>query len=87
MGILSGIYLFTSANILSIFFISQGRLHHQKGCGEPQGSFRQCEQCGVRYECASDVCCELYVGETARSLEERVEEHGRSIERPDSKSF
>ena len=43
------------------------------------------EQCGVIYQCACDVCVELYVGETGRSLEERVAKHGRSIERQDSK--
>ena len=35
---------------------------------------------GVICECACDVCGELYVGETERSLEERVEEHEKSIE-------
>ena len=43
------------------------------------------EQCGVIYECACDVCGELYVGETGRSLVERVE-HAVAIERQDSKS-
>ena len=42
------------------------------------------EQCGVIYKCACDVCGELDVGETGRSVEERVEKHGRSIERQDS---
>ena len=31
------------------------------------------EQCGVIYECACDVCGELNVGETGRSLQERIE--------------
>ena len=42
------------------------------------------EQCGVIYECACNVCEELYVGEMERSLEEGVEEHERSVERQDS---
>ena len=43
------------------------------------------EQCGVIYECACDVYGEVYVGETGRSLVERVEEHAKSIDRQDSK--
>ena len=43
------------------------------------------EQYGVIYECSCDVCGELYVGEIGRSLGEKVEEHGRSIERQDLK--
>ena len=52
----------------------------------PNGPFNSSEQCVVIYECACDVCGELYIGETERSLEERVEEHRRSIEKQDSKS-
>ena len=44
------------------------------------------EQCGVIYECACDVCGELQLGETGRSLVERVYEHAKSIERQDSMS-
>ena len=32
------------------------------------------EQCGVIYECACEVCGTLYVGETGRSMRERVDE-------------
>ena len=44
------------------------------------------EQCGVNYECESDVCGEAYVKETERSLTQRVEEHAKLIEKGDSKS-
>ena len=44
------------------------------------------ERCGVIYECACDVCGEKYVGETGRSLGERMEEHVKSVEKSDQKS-
>ena len=46
------------------------------------------EQCGVIYgcECDIDVCGEVYVGETERSLEQRAEELAKSIEKGVSKS-
>ena len=50
----------------------------------PKDSLDHGEQCGVIYECAYDVCGELYVGETGTSLVERVEEHAKSIERQES---
>ena len=43
------------------------------------------EQCGVTYECACNICGELYVGEVGGSLVERVHEHAKSIEKQDSK--
>ena len=52
----------------------------------PRDLLDVCEQCRVIYECACDVCGELYVGETGRSLVERVDESSKSIERQDSKS-
>ena len=38
----------------------------------PKDPFDVGEQCGVIYERACDVCGELYVGETGRSLVEKV---------------
>ena len=44
------------------------------------------EQCRIIYECGCNVCGELFVGETGRLLEKKVEEHEKSIERHDSMS-
>ena len=44
------------------------------------------EQCGVIYQTDCDVCGEVYVGETGRSLGERTLEHVKSIEKQDMKS-
>ena len=44
------------------------------------------EQCGVVYETECQVCGERYIGETGRSLGERVEEHEKSVAKSDSKS-
>ena len=33
------------------------------------------EQCGVVYQCSCEVCGEKYVGETGRSLGDRIMEH------------
>ena len=46
----------------------------------PKDSLDIGEQYGVIYECAYDVCGELYLGETGQSLGERAEEHGKSTE-------
>ena len=51
----------------------------------PKDPLDICEQCGGIYQCACDVCGVLYVGETGRSLVERVDEHAMSIERQGSK--
>ena len=42
------------------------------------------EQCGVVYETECQVCGERYIGETGRSLGERVEEHEKSVDKKDS---
>ena len=44
------------------------------------------EQCGVIYQTDCDVCGEIYVGETGRSLGERTVEHQKSIDKQDMKS-
>ena len=40
----------------------------------PKDPLDHAERCGVIYECACDVSGERYVGETGRSLRERMEE-------------
>ena len=45
----------------------------------PTDPLDMCEQCRVIYEIRCEVCGELYVGETGRSLGERVEEHAKSL--------
>ena len=45
------------------------------------------EQCGVVYQCACEVCGESYVGETGRSLGERIAEHQKSVDKGDMSSF
>ena len=52
----------------------------------PKDPLDHSERCGVIYECACDVCGERYVGETGRSLGERMEEHAKSVEKCDQKS-
>mgnify|MGYP001824971233 CR=1 FL=1 len=44
------------------------------------------EQCGVVYQCACEVCGESYVGETGRSLGERIAEHQKSVDKGDMSS-
>ena len=51
----------------------------------PKDPLDMCKQCGVIYECSCEVCGKIYVGETGRFLEERVEEHAKSLVRGDEK--
>jgi len=44
------------------------------------------EQCGVIYECGCDNCGDKYIGETGRSLGERMTEHGKSVMKCDESS-
>ena len=43
------------------------------------------EKCGVVYECKSEQCGHLYVGEMERSLGEISQEHYKSLKEDDSK--
>ena len=44
------------------------------------------EQCGVVYKCQCEICGETYVGETGRSLGERINEHQKSVDKGDMSS-
>ena len=43
----------------------------------PKDPVDTCEHCGVIYECSCEVCGKIYIGETRRSLVDRVEEHAK----------
>ena len=47
----------------------------------PNDSLDMCEQCGVIYECGCEVCGKVNVGETERSLGERVNILARFVHR------
>jgi len=47
----------------------------------PKDPLDKDEQCGVIYQCACDVCGDLYIGETGRSLGERMKEHNKAIDK------
>ena len=44
------------------------------------------EQCGVVYECHCEVCNKTYIGETGRSLGDRMAEHQKSLDKGDMSS-
>ena len=52
----------------------------------PKDKLEKEEHCGVVYESECQVCVEIYIGETGRSLGERAEEHNKSIMKQDIKS-
>ena len=52
----------------------------------PKDPLDTVEQCGVVYQCACEVCGESYVGETGRSLGERLTEHQKSVDKGDMSS-
>ena len=49
----------------------------------PKDPLDTAEQCGVVYQCECEVCGERYIGETGRSLVERIVEHQKSVEKGD----
>ncbi len=52
----------------------------------PKDKMKPEEQCGIVYETECQVCGDIYIGETGRSLGERVEEHEKSVVKKDQKS-
>lgn len=52
----------------------------------PKDKMKPSEQCGVVYQADCQVCGDSYIGETERSLGERVDEHEKSIAKRDYKS-
>ena len=52
----------------------------------PKDKLKPSEQCGAVYQLECQVCQEKYIGESGRSLLERIEEHQKSIDNRDSKS-
>ena len=44
------------------------------------------EQCGVVYECECDNYGKRYIGETGRSLQERMDKQQKSLDKRDEKS-
>ena len=54
-------------------------LYHKAEQTLRQDKMEPTEQCGVVYQSECEVCGECYIGETGRSLGERVEEHDKSV--------
>ena len=81
-----------SERLKRVFKKNDINLYHKAGTTlrqllvHPKDKLEKQEQCGVVYEIDCNVCGEAYIGETGRSLSERVEEHQKSIEKCDSKS-
>ena len=51
----------------------------------PKDSLEVNEQCGAVYQYNCETCGEIYIGETGRSLGERIEEHEKSVNKRDGK--
>ena len=47
----------------------------------PKDPLDTAEQCGVIYLCECEVCGKSYIGETERSLGERIIEHKKSVDK------
>ncbi|KAI8477848.1 Cartilage matrix protein [Branchiostoma belcheri] len=52
----------------------------------PKDPLLPSEKCGTVYKISCEMCGEVYVGETERSLGERTDEHQKSVDRQDGKS-
>ena len=58
-----------------IALYAKARFNIRNAMVSPKDPLHFRDQCGVIYECACDICGELCVGETGRSMVERVDEH------------
>ena len=73
-------------NKYDIRLYSKARYTVENAMVRPKEPLEKHEQCGVIHECGCKVSEKLYVGETGRSLGERVEEHTKSLIKGDVKS-